>query len=107
MKQFTTIKVGHTAGVYGCSGEYFPLIYTNGSKHGSIHFYGMYGPEGRVSEAMKQKGYKEFYTSSRYGRMVRDDTRGFYIKRGFKQSKEEQAKEAKAHEKLSVVVITW
>jgi hypothetical protein len=110
MKQFTTIKTGYTAGVYGCSGEYFTTIYTNGSKNGSFRFYGMYGAEERIAQAMKQKGYKEFYVGSFYGRMTRNDipNKAYksenqaieYIKRGFKQSKEEIEKDRKDHEKI-------
>lgn len=73
MKQFTTIKVGYTAGVYGCSGEYFTTIFVDGKKHGSISHYGMYGSEERVNRALKDLGYKEFYCPSSYGRMTKKD----------------------------------
>ena len=73
MKQYTTIKTGYTAGVYGCSGEYFTTIYTNGSKHGSFRFEGMYGTEERINRVMEDKGYKGFYSGASYGRMTRSD----------------------------------
>lgn len=92
MKQFTTIKIGYSVGVYGCSGEYFTTIYMNGNKHGSFSFYGMYGADERINREMEAKGYKQFYTPSRFGKMVREDREGIqseataieYIKRGFK-----------------------
>ena len=73
-KWYTIIKIGYTKGIYGCSGEYFTLIYTD-KKEGlkSQSFYGMYGAEERVSAIMKEKGYNEKYTQSFYGKMVRSD----------------------------------
>ena len=73
MKQFTTIKIGYTAGIYGCSNEYFTTIMSNGKKHDTFTFYGMYGAEERISRAMQDKGYTEYYTPSVYGRLVRND----------------------------------
>lgn len=73
MKQFTTIKTGYTAGIYGCSNEYFTTIYINDTGINSFHFYGMYGAEERIARAMKEKGYEEKYTQSFYGRMTRKD----------------------------------
>ena len=73
MKQFTTIKTGYTAGVYGCSGEYFTTIYVNSKGINSFHFYGMYGAEERIARALKDKGYEEKYTQSFYGKMTRKD----------------------------------
>ncbi len=110
MKLFTTIKIGYSAGVYGCSGEYFTTIYTNGSHAESFHFSGMYGAEERVNSTMRDKGYKECYTPSFFGRVTRSDipSKAFmseqtaikYIKRGFRKSKKELAIEEKAHNKL-------
>lgn len=73
MRLFTTFKTGYTAGTYGCSGEYFTtiIIGTKGTK--TIKWHGMYGPEYRVAEYLKKKGYKEFYTSTNYGKLKRDD----------------------------------
>lgn len=73
MKQFTTIKIGYTAGVYGCSNEYFTTILVNGNKHDSVTFYGMYGAEERVNRALEERGYNRFYVNSIYGRMTRND----------------------------------
>lgn len=78
MKQFTTIKVGYTAGIYGCSNEVFTTITVTNDGIYPLHFYGMYGSESRIAAALKEKGYEEKYTSSRYGRMTRKDiTRNF------------------------------
>jgi hypothetical protein len=109
MKQYTTIKIGYSVGVYGCSNEFFTTIYINGSKNGSFSFYGMYGAEERINRAMEAKGYKGFYTQSHYGRMVREDSRCIkqseymainYINRTFKHSKEEITQEKKELDKI-------
>jgi hypothetical protein len=77
-KSFTTYKLGYTAGVYGCSGEYFNCI-INGSKEQneyhttSIFFEGMYGVEERIKAVLKDAGYKEYYTQSVYGQLKRKD----------------------------------
>ena len=94
MKQFTTIKIGYSVGVYGCSGEYFTTIYMNGGKHGSFSFEGMYGADSRINREMEAKGYKQFYTPSFYGKMTKADRTKYiqpeysaieYIKGGFKK----------------------
>lgn len=73
-KTFTIIKIGYSSGVYGCSNEYFTLIYTDKKESlKSQSFYGMYGSSERVSAVMKDKGYKEKYTQSFFGRMTRKD----------------------------------
>ena len=73
MKQFTTIKVGYTAGIYGCTNEYFTTIMSNGKKHDTFTFYGNYGAEERISRAMQDKGFAEYYTPSIYGQLHRND----------------------------------
>lgn len=69
MRLFTTIKTGYTAGVYGCSGEYFTLIMVNNHNTSSIKFNGMYGVDERIAEYLKKRGYKSFYTNAEYGRL--------------------------------------
>ena len=71
-KWYTIIKIGYSAGVYGCSNEYFTLIHTD-KKEGlkSQSFYGMYGAEERVARMMEDNGYKQKYTHSFFGRMTR------------------------------------
>lgn len=73
-KWFTIIKVGYSAGIYGCSGEYFTCIYFDGNAPKSIHFSGMYGAEERVSRLLQDAGYTAIYTQSFFGRMTRKDT---------------------------------
>jgi hypothetical protein len=73
MKTFTIVKVGYSAGIYGCSNEYFTAIYGNGKELNSVSFKGMYGAEERVSGAFQKKGYKKFYTQSFFGKMTRKD----------------------------------
>lgn len=94
MKQFTIIKIGYTAGVYGCTGEYFTTLVIDGNKHYSFTFEGMYGAEERISRTLKELGFDEFYTTSIYGRLTRKDipkkcvfseyTAIEHIKNGFK-----------------------
>lgn len=69
MKMATIIKTGYTAGVYGCSSEYFTLIAINGKKHSAIKFNGMYGAEERVRHELEKYGYYFFYTSGEYGKL--------------------------------------
>ena len=78
MKIYTINKIGYTAGVYGCSGEYFNCIAidTEKSERGFIGFTfsGMYGAESRVSEALKKLGYESKYTPmSTYGKLTKKD----------------------------------
>ena len=92
-KEFTIIKVGYTAGIYGCSNEYFTCVHFNGKDHGTFSFYGMYGAEERIAHAMTERGYIQFYTPSFYGKMTRKDITKYieseynainYIQHGFK-----------------------
>lgn len=73
MKTYTTIKVGYTAGVYGCSGEYFITIITRGDEMFHVYHYGMYGSEERVNSVLKNAGYNEYYVGSWYGKMTKKD----------------------------------
>lgn len=73
MKYFGITKTGYTAGVYGCSGEYFTCIYTTDKGLKSFKFNGMYGAEERVSKMMKDRGFQDSYIQSDYGKMTRKD----------------------------------
>lgn len=79
-KRFTIIKVGYRSGVYGLIAEYFTAILFNGEsgKHTSFNFYGIYGTEGRVEDALQELGWENFWTPSGYGKMVHKDTMGFW-----------------------------
>lgn len=78
MKIFTIRKVGYTAGVYGNSGEYFNLFMIRGNKYASFNFSGQYGPEYRVSEALKKRGFTDLYNGGAYGKLsIREDGRMF------------------------------
>ena len=69
MKYFTTLKVGYTAGIYGCSNEFFTTIYVDDQGLHFFSFKGMYGPEERISRALKAKGYEEKWVASDFGKM--------------------------------------
>ena len=78
MKHFTIQKIGYTAGIYGCSNEYFSLIITDTEdkqdKWIVQHiFYGMYGAENRIENILKEAGYDQRYIHSIYGRLTRND----------------------------------
>jgi len=77
MKNYTIIKIGYSAGVYGCSNEYFTTIITNSSGKNkgmlSISFYGMYGAEERISAELRKRGYNQHYTQSFFGKMTKRD----------------------------------
>lgn len=75
MKKFTTLKVGYTAGVYGCSGEYFTTIVLNDDDVRVFNYYGMYGTEERIARLLKDAGYDSFYTPSDFGKMTQKDVR--------------------------------
>ena len=79
MKIFTINKVGYTAGIYGCSGEYFNCVIINsGTKEGrevvGFTFHGMYGAEERVGAKLKERGFEDRYLPmNTYGKLTRKD----------------------------------
>ncbi len=73
MITFTIIKVGYTAGIYGCSGEYFHCLIDNEKDVTSLFFQGMYGAEERIREELKAKGYEYIYSQSVLGQLKRND----------------------------------
>lgn len=75
MKKYTTIKVGYTAGIYGCSGEYFTTIVLTGDDVNVFNYSGRYGAEERVGRALNDAGYNNFYTPSDFGKMTMSDVR--------------------------------
>lgn len=78
MKKYTTIKVGYTTGIYGCSGEYFNTIIIDGDITFSVAHYGMYGSDERVNAVLRGAGYGAFYVPTDYGKMTKRDVwKGF------------------------------
>lgn len=78
MKKFTTLKVGYSAGVYGCSAEYFNTIIIDGDRTYSVAHQGMYGSEERVNSILKNAGYDYFYVPTDFGKIgKRDAWKGF------------------------------
>lgn len=73
MKQVTILKVGYTAGIYGCSNEYFNAIYVSNKGLQHVAFKGMYGAEERVQRAFEAKGFDVSWIPTDYGKMT---TRG-------------------------------
>lgn len=72
-KYCTIIKRGYSAGVHGCSNEFFTLIYTSENGLKSIHFKGMYGVEERIRKEIEAKGYEFNYTGGYYGQLKGDE----------------------------------
>lgn len=82
LKIFTISKVGYSAGVYGCSGEYFILTYTKKDENNSIILKSigietMYGGEYRVKEILLDNGYVECYNYLNYGQVKARDYKNF------------------------------
>lgn len=73
MNDFTIIKVGYSAGIYGCSAEYFTAIWIDNTGLNSFHFQGLYGTEERIAKEFKDKGYQQGWTSQEYGKLTRKD----------------------------------
>jgi hypothetical protein len=73
MKTFTTLKVGYTAALTGCSNEYFNTIIVDGSKMFGIAHKGLYGSDNRVNKLLKSKGFSEVYIPTAFGRMLVKD----------------------------------
>lgn len=79
MKVFTTLKVGYTSGVYGCSGEYYNTIIIWGSKVTNITWQGMYGADYRIAEALRKRGFTEYHSRNDYGKMTQRDMLKIFI----------------------------
>ena len=73
MKTYITLKVGYTAGVYGCSNEYFNTIIINGDEITNIAHYGMYGSDDRINKALEAKGFTGKYIPNDFGKMTKKD----------------------------------
>lgn len=77
-KQFITLKVGYSRGIYGCSDEYFTTIIINGDDIKSISYSGLYGSEERINAILKDSGYKQKHVPSDYGLIkTREAWKGF------------------------------
>lgn len=79
MKQFITLKVGYTVGIYGCSGEYFNTIIIDKDKISQITYRGMYGADERINRALNEKGYKQVYLNTDYGKMTKKDISPIFV----------------------------
>ena len=77
MKQFSITKIGYTAGVYGCSNEYFKVFIENGETNETYILTGMYGEEHNISSYLKELGYKRIYTNMPYAQFKKKDLKGW------------------------------
>ena len=60
------IKTGYSFGVYGCSAEYFTLIFDDHT----VNHNGLYGSEYRVCEVLEKAGYNVRYIDTgSYGQL--------------------------------------
>lgn len=73
MKMFSIFKTGYTSGNTGCTGEYFTAIIINDDVVNSYAFQAMYTNGQDIRAYLKGEGYKEFYTSSNWGKLTRKD----------------------------------
>lgn len=92
MKSIMISKIGYTAGIYGCTNEYFKVIAITGEKTDSFILYGMYGAEDRLMRYFTEAGYNREHTPSVYGQLKRNDLK--YYKHHTK-SETEAIEEAK------------
>jgi hypothetical protein len=71
MKLFTRIKTGYSSGAYGCTAEYYTIIWIDENGPHSIQTKGIYGYEYRVCEPLEAAGYKYFgVNDSVYGKII-------------------------------------
>lgn len=75
-------KVGYSAGVYGCSNEFFALTIITVSLMGTIantnlNFKGLYGSDARVKELLKSKGFILIENYHQYGKMTSKEAKSF------------------------------
>ena len=75
MKKFTIIKVGYTSSQSGCTGEYFTVILCTNDSMESRTFEGIYGGDSRIRKILKDKGFKEYYTKSIFGKLTKKEAR--------------------------------
>jgi hypothetical protein len=75
MKQIINIKTGYSAGQYGCSNEYFTIVWIdqNDNSH-AMDYKGMYGSHYRVMEVLQDAGYTiEMNIEGTYGQVKGSD----------------------------------
>ena len=71
--KFSTIKVGYSAGIYGCSNEYFTTIIFRDGEVFSLSHKGLYGSEERINALLRDAGYENKYVPSTFGKMKSSD----------------------------------
>lgn len=69
-KMITTVKVGYSAGIYGCTNEYFTTTIVTPTGLQSLQFKGLFGTESRIEAIFKNAGYETHYTNSSYGKVT-------------------------------------
>lgn len=69
------MKTGYSAGVYGCSNEYFTTIAIDGDRIFSVAHKGLYGSENRVEAPLVEAGFKPYWASSNWGKLPSKDAR--------------------------------
>lgn len=79
MKSFSIVKIGYTAGIYGCSGEYYKLYISNGDKYHFFVFEAIYTNGQYIAPFLRELGYKEHYYNHPYGQLKRKDLKNWDI----------------------------
>jgi hypothetical protein len=75
MKTFINMKTGYSAGMYGCSNEYFTLIAIDEDRFFSVAYKGMYGAENRVESPLRENGFKPYWAGANWGKLPAKDGR--------------------------------
>jgi hypothetical protein len=87
IKEFSIFKVGYTAGVYGCSGEYYKVIVTYKNidldLEKELHYVieAMYTNGKYIRKLLKDNGYIEKGIAIPYTQLKRKDLKGWEILR--------------------------
>jgi len=85
IKEISIFKVGYTAGVYGCSGEYYKVIVTyenidlDFKKEKDYLIQAMYTNGQSIRKLLKNSEFNEKYISVPYGKLTKKDLKSWTI----------------------------
>jgi hypothetical protein len=85
IKEFSIFKVGYTAGVYGCSGEYYKVLvtYENFELDYKVeldyNIQAIYTNGQYIRQVLKDNGFSEKYISIPYTQLKKKDLQGWDI----------------------------
>ncbi len=85
IKEFSIFKIGYTAGIYGCSGEFYKVLITYenidlGIKKDLFYIIDAIYTNGQyIRQVLKDNGYTEKYISIPYTQLKKKDLQGWDI----------------------------